>query len=81
MTIKKITLLKEINEYARKLDNRTRQVSISLSGNYQKINILRPSGEILEDIRPLVRLNISITLEKMVKKNRFGRLRRKNTLR
>ena len=68
MTIKKITLLKEINEYARKLDNRTRQVSISLSGNYQKINILRPSGEILEDIRPLVRLNISITLEKMVKK-------------
>ena len=65
---KKITLLKEINEYARKQDNRTRQVSISLSGNYQKINILRPSGEILEDIRPLVRLNISITLEKNGKK-------------
>ena len=39
-----------------------------MSGNYQKINILRPSGEILEDIRPLVRLNISITLEKNGKK-------------
>ena len=60
---KKIKLLKDINEYARKLDDRTRQVSISLSGSHQIINILRPSGEILEDIRPLVRLNISITLE------------------
>lgn len=64
----KIKLLKDINEYARKLDPRTRQVSISLSGNYQKINILRPTGDILEDIRPLVRLNISITLEQNGKK-------------
>ncbi len=65
---KKIKLLKDINEYARKLDDRTRQVSISLSGNHQKINILRPTGDILEDIRPLVRLNISITLEHNGKK-------------
>ena len=65
---KKIKLLKDINEYARKIDNRTRQVSISLSGSYQKINILRPMGNILEDIRPLVRLNISLTLEQNGKK-------------
>ena len=65
---KKIDLLRDINEYARKLDNRTRQVSISLSGSHQMINILRPSGEILEDVRPLVRLNISITLEHNGKK-------------
>merc|ERR1712093_71243 len=65
---KKIELLKDINEYARTLDNRTRQVSISLSGSFQKINILRPTGEILEDTRPLVRLNISITLEQNGKK-------------
>ena len=64
----KISLLKNINEYARKLDNRTRQVSISLSGSFQKINILRPTGEILEDTRPLVRLNISVTLEHNGKK-------------
>ncbi len=65
---KKISLLKDINEYARALDDRTRQVSISLSGSFQKINILRPTGEILEDTRPLVRLNISITLEHKGKK-------------
>ena len=39
-----------------------------MSGNHQKINILRPTGDILEDIRPLVRLNISITLEHNGKK-------------
>ena len=39
---KKIKLLNDINEYARKLDSRTRQVSISLSGSHQKIHILRP---------------------------------------
>ena len=65
---KKIKLLKDINEYARKIDARTIQVSISLSGIYQKINILRPTGDILEDIRPLVRLNISVTLEQNGKK-------------
>ena len=64
----KVSLLKNINEYARSLDNRVRQVSISLSGTHQKINILRPSEEILEDIRPLVRLNISVTLEHNGKK-------------
>ena len=72
---KKIKLLNDINEYARKIDSRTRQVTISLSGNYQKINILRPNGNILEDIRPLVRLNISITLENNGKKrNWFSRV-------
>ena len=78
---KKIKLLKDINEYARKLDDRTRQVSISLSGSHQIINIFRPSGEILEDIRPLVRLNISITLEHNGRKrNRISRTWRKITL-
>ena len=65
---KKIKLLKDINEYARKIDDRIRQVSISLSGTHQTINILRPTGQILEDVRPLVRLNITITLEHKGKK-------------
>ena len=53
----KVKLLNSINEYARSLDNRTRQVSVSLSGTWQKINILRPTGEILEDINtPLLLL-------------------------
>ena len=59
----KVNLLKDINDYGRSLDNKVRQMSVSLSGIYQKVNILRPSGLIISDIRPLVRLNISITLD------------------
>ena len=59
----KIKLLEGINSYARSYDNRVKQVSVNLSGSWQKINILKPSGQELSDIRPLVRLNISVTLE------------------
>ena len=64
----KINLLKEINDYGRSLDKKVCQFSVSLSGIYQKINILRPSGIIISDVRPLVRLNISMTLDSNGKK-------------
>ncbi|MCA8895623.1 MAG: metalloprotease TldD [Amphiplicatus sp.] len=57
----KAKLLEEINAYARGKDKRVRQVSASLSGEWQAIEILRPGGEIVRDIRPLVRLNVSVT--------------------
>ena len=47
---------------------RVKQVSVNLSGSWQKVDILRPSGQELSDIRPLVRLNISVTLEDKGKK-------------
>ncbi len=64
----KIKLLEDINSYARSFDRRVKQVSVNLSGSWQKINILKPSGQKLYDIRPLVRLNVSITLEENGKK-------------
>ncbi len=57
----KVALLEEINAYARGVDPRVRQVSASLSGEWSMVEILRPGGEILRDIRPLVRLNVSVT--------------------
>ena len=65
---KKVKLLENINEYSRSLDKRVSQLAVNLSGSWQKINIFRPSGQKLYDIRPLVRLNISITLEANGKK-------------
>jgi TldD protein len=59
---KKVKLLENINDYSRSLDKRVSQLAVNLSGSWQKINIFRPSGQKLNDIRPLVRLNISITL-------------------
>ena len=64
----KIKLLEDINSYARNFDSKVKQVSVNLSGSWQKIDILRPSGQELSDIRPLVRLNISVTLEDKGKK-------------
>ena len=59
----KTNLLEEIDTYARSLDTRVVQVSASLSASYQAIQILRANGERSADIRPLVRLNVSLVVE------------------
>ena len=60
----KVDLLKEIDEYARNLDRRVVQVSASISASYQAIQILRGDGKRTADIRPLIRLNVSLVVEK-----------------
>src|SRR5690606_8213268 len=42
------------------LDPRVRQVSISLSGQWQAVEILRPGGFRRSDRRPLVRFNVTV---------------------
>jgi TldD protein len=59
----KTNILEEIDAYARSLDTRVIQVSASLSASYQAIQILRADGERSADIRPLVRLNVSLVVE------------------
>jgi TldD protein len=60
---KKVKLLEEMNTYARAKDSRVRQVSASMSGEWQRIEIIRVGGEQYSDIRPLVRLNVSVVVE------------------
>ncbi|MEO0850928.1 MAG: metallopeptidase TldD-related protein, partial [Pseudomonadota bacterium] len=50
--------------YARDKDERVRQVSCSLTGEWSVVEIMRPGGEVVRDIRPLVRLNVSVTAGK-----------------
>lgn len=57
----KTKLLEQINDYARSKDDRVRQVSCSLTGEWSVVEIMRPGGEIVRDVRPLVRLNVSVT--------------------
>lgn len=57
----KTKLLQDINAYARDKDERVRQVSASLSGEWSVVEIMRLGGMIVRDIRPLVRLNVSVT--------------------
>ncbi len=60
---KKVALLAEIDAYARARDPRVRQVSASLTGEWQAVEILRADGERAADIRPLVRLNVTVVVE------------------
>ncbi len=60
----KISLLKEVNDFARKLDNNVKEVTISLNGNYQNIEVMSKNGDIFFDSRPLVRMNINLSVEK-----------------
>ena len=56
----KVKLLEDMNAYARGLDKRVRQVTASLSGEWQAVQIVRAGGQRQADIRPLVRLNVSV---------------------
>ncbi len=59
----KISLLEEIDAYARAKDSKICQVSSSITGEWQTIEIIRPGGHRVRDIRPLVRLNVSVVVQ------------------
>ena len=59
----KIELLQQIDEFARQYDSRVSQVSVSVSASLQEIVILKPEGQIFDDIRPMARIYISVVLE------------------
>jgi TldD protein len=56
----KVKLLESIDAYAREKDTRVRQVTASIAASWQVIEILRADGETYRDIRPMVRLNVSV---------------------
>ncbi len=59
----KIDLLREIDAFARDLDPRVVQVSVSMAASHQEVLILRPEGTLVTDTRPMSRLNISVIVE------------------
>jgi TldD protein len=60
---KKISVLQAVDAYLRAKDSRVRQVSASLTAVWQAVRIVRADGGVTGDIRPLVRLNISVVAE------------------
>ncbi len=59
----KKALVSEIDRETRKLDQRIEQVIVSLSSSQDLILIASTDGTLAADIRPLVRLNISVIIE------------------
>ena len=59
----KVALLERIDAAARARDPRVVQVSANLAASWSAIEIVRPDGFVARDIRPLVRLNVSVVAE------------------
>ncbi|KQN86979.1 protease TldD [Sphingomonas sp. Leaf67] len=59
----KVALCQSIDAAARARDPRVCQVSASLLGSWTVVEIVRPDGFVATDVRPLVRMNVSIVVE------------------
>jgi len=56
----KAKLLQDVDAWLRARDPRVRQVTASLVASWQHVEIVRADGQIVRDIRPLVRVNFSV---------------------
>ncbi|MCK4492918.1 MAG: metalloprotease TldD [Methylococcales bacterium] len=59
----KIDLLQRVDRETRKLDSRVEEVIVSLSGVYEHVLIAMQDGSLVADIRPLVRMNVTVIVE------------------
>lgn len=59
----KVSLLQRVDTYIRSKDSRVIQVHVNLAGEYEIILIMTSDGSLASDIRPLVRLSVSLIIE------------------
>jgi TldD protein len=59
----KIALLKRLDEECRRLDPRVEQVMVNLAGTHEVVLVIGQDGALHGDVRPLVRLNVSVIVE------------------
>ena len=60
----RIALLERVDAEARKLDPHVHQVIVSLAGEYSRILVASSDGTFAGDVRPLVRMNVSVIVER-----------------
>ena len=59
----KVETLREIDAFLRDLDPRVVQVSATIMASCQEVEILRPEGTRVSDVRPMTRVNVSVIVE------------------
>lgn len=59
----KVKLLERIDAQARRLDSRVTQVMASVSAAHEVVMVLASDGTIAADVRPLIRVNVSVIVE------------------
>lgn len=60
---RKVELIQHIDNVARAIDSRVKEVTVSLSGSREEILVVASDGTFSGDIRPLIRLNVSVIVE------------------
>ncbi len=66
----KISLLRELDAYARSLDSRVVEVIASISGSYDEILVAATDGTFATDVRPLCRVNCTVLVEQNGRRER-----------
>jgi TldD protein len=59
----KIALLQQVDTYARQQDPRVIQVNVNLAAEYETVLVMASDGHLAADVRPLIRLNVSVVVE------------------
>ena len=65
----KLDILRRVDKVAREADKRVQEVTASLSGVYELILVAATDGTLAADVRPLVRLSVSVLVEEMANAN------------
>jgi TldD protein len=68
----KVTLLKSVDAYIRQQAPEAQNIVVSMSGVYEQVLVAASDGTWGTDVRPLIRLNCSIVLEKDGRRERGG---------
>ena len=66
----KLDILRRVDKAAREADKRVQEVTASLTGVYELILVAATDGTLAADVRPLVRLSVSVQVEEDGKRER-----------
>ena len=59
----KVALLRRVDEAARQADPRVKEVNVRLSASHESILVMASDGTLCADVRPLVRLDVSVIVQ------------------
>ncbi|MFU8816596.1 MAG: metalloprotease TldD [Pseudomonadales bacterium] len=59
----KVNLLAQVDAEARRQDSRVKEVTVRLSASHESVLVMASDGTLAADVRPLVRLDVSVIVE------------------
>ena len=72
LATQKVEILQQIDAYARQFDTRVDRVNASLAASYEIILIMSTDGICVADVRPLVRLSVSVIVAENNRREQFS---------